>query len=404
MKKPLHPHLGRAGKGAPEPVHYKGGIFRPTPYGTWRAEINNAGTRHRDCFDTVKQCEAWVDRELPRILENTRPLTAEEIAEYRTARGILPGGVGLIEAARAYNPGPAWPDAPIPAATERFLAEKTASGLRPRSVYGLRWSLTRLVKHLGDAQLCDITPDTLRPLLEGLKPITRDNHRRAWSTFFRWAIASGLRAGDPTAPVGRLRTDATEPRILTVPQARALMAAAEATDAGSMAGYLALGLFAGIRTSGLQLIDWADVKPDLIRIRPGVDKLRSARFVEVQPNLAAWIRAHRRPGRVCPYAPKKAFEILVKVRQTAELAEWPKNCMRHSFASYLLAMLENPGKVAHEMGQRSPDMLFQHYRALVTAADAKAYFRIRPASTSCPAAAPPSKKPSKPRKPAPFPS
>ena len=157
-----------------------------------------------------------------------------------------------------------------------------------------------------------------------------------------------------------------------------LLAAAEKVDGGSMAAYLAVGLFSGIRTAALERIEWSAFKDGVIHVTAAIDKLRSARFVEIRPNLAAWILKYRGVGRVCPYAQKHAVEVLGDIRKKAGIGEWPKNAMRHSFASYLLALVEDPGKVAHELGQRSPDVLFQHYRALVTKALATKYFDLKP--------------------------
>jgi integrase len=57
---------------------------------------------------------------------------------------------------------------------------------------------------------------------------------------------------------------------------------------------------------------------------------------------------------------------------------WPKNCLRHSFASYHLAMHESADKTALQMGHRSTTMLFEHYRELVTRSDAERFWGILP--------------------------
>jgi integrase len=67
-----------------------------------------------------------------------------------------------------------------------------------------------------------------------------------------------------------------------------------------------------------------------------------------------------------------------KVREEAGFTGWPSNAMRHSFASYLLALCKDAPRVAHEMGHQSSGMLFQNYRKLVTAEEGKKYFQILP--------------------------
>ncbi len=53
--------------------------------------------------------------------------------------------------------------------------------------------------------------------------------------------------------------------------------------------------------------------------------------------------------------------------------------MRHSFISYRVAAVKNVAQGVLEAGN-SPQMIFQHYRELVTPQDAKAWFAITPES------------------------
>ena len=57
--------------------------------------------------------------------------------------------------------------------------------------------------------------------------------------------------------------------------------------------------------------------------------------------------------------------------------EWRPNALRHSFCSYRLAQIKNTAEVALEAGN-SPQMIFQHYRELVTPDDAVKWFSIFP--------------------------
>jgi hypothetical protein len=58
--------------------------------------------------------------------------------------------------------------------------------------------------------------------------------------------------------------------------------------------------------------------------------------------------------------------------------KWKPNALRHSFISYQVAEIKNVAQVALEAGN-SPDIIFQHYRELVTEETAKAWFGITPA-------------------------
>ena len=64
---------------------------------------------------------------------------------------------------------------------------------------------------------------------------------------------------------------------------------------------------------------------------------------------------------------------------TAEEAglKWKHNALRHSFASYRLAEIQNANQVALETGH-TVKVLFSNYRELVTPDEAKAWFSIAP--------------------------
>ena len=56
--------------------------------------------------------------------------------------------------------------------------------------------------------------------------------------------------------------------------------------------------------------------------------------------------------------------------------------MRHSFGSYYLALHEDAPRTALQMGHTRTDVLFNHYRDLVSREDAAAFWSIVPRSGS----------------------
>jgi hypothetical protein len=56
---------------------------------------------------------------------------------------------------------------------------------------------------------------------------------------------------------------------------------------------------------------------------------------------------------------------------------WKHNALRHSFISYRVATVKNIAEVSLEAGN-SPQMIFQHYREVVDADEAKKWFAIVP--------------------------
>ncbi len=56
---------------------------------------------------------------------------------------------------------------------------------------------------------------------------------------------------------------------------------------------------------------------------------------------------------------------------------WPPNGLRHSYGSYRLAQVKSAPQVALEMGN-TPQMIFGHYRSVVTEKDAEYWFGLSP--------------------------
>jgi hypothetical protein len=56
---------------------------------------------------------------------------------------------------------------------------------------------------------------------------------------------------------------------------------------------------------------------------------------------------------------------------------WKHNALRHSFASYRFAQTGDAGRVAGELGN-STAIVHRHYRELVSAQDAAAWFAVKP--------------------------
>ncbi len=87
--------------------------------------------------------------------------------------------------------------------------------------------------------------------------------------------------------------------------------------------------------------------------------------------MAEWLKL----GGELP--PRNKRKQLDKVRKMADVT-WGHDIMRHTFASYHLAYHGSPDRTAHELGHRDTNMLFRHYRQLVTKEEAEKFWDIRP--------------------------
>ena len=107
-------------------------------------------------------------------------------------------------------------------------------------------------------------------------------------------------------------------------------------------------------------------------------------------NLAAWLAPYAKPsGKVTGFESwwnqiPKLVEKVNRIRKergnTAKFV-WKHNGLRHSFCSYRLASIKNAAQVALEAGN-SPQMIFAHYRQIVTESEATKWFAIAPVASA----------------------
>lgn len=232
-------------------------------------------------------------------------------------------------------------------AVAEFLAAKEAN--RGRSHYNVA-NLTRHLKDIPDANLCDITPAML-PAVVGA-PRTRRNRIAAWITFFKWCVRQGhLPTGDLTAPE---RLDLPQiirstPATLTPSQLAVLFA--HVSD--QYRQWLALSSLAGLRTeevcpspqSGKSGIAWEDFAwdRDIIIIRPETAKIGRRRIVPILPALRRIMEPLKATGPIGPHlpphTPPKGGKLAETTRLGAFIGGWKRNALRHSWLSYRSAIV-----------------------------------------------------------------
>src|SRR5512140_452001 len=81
-------------------------------------------------------------------------------------------------------------------------------------------------------------------------------------------------------------------------------------------------------------------------------------------------------GPVWPNSEPFLFDLMRDAGNDSGV-KWKHNALRHSFISYRVAKIKNVNEVAMEAGN-SPDMIFKHYRELVTEKEADAWFGVTP--------------------------
>lgn len=143
--------------------------------------------------------------------------------------------------------------------------------------------------------------------------------------------------------------------------------------------YWVLGAFCGLRSSEIERLSWGDVQWEAKQVVvPALkSKTASRRSVRLRPNALRWLAPYsgQHIGAVTPKGLRKRLE---RDRAGAGIQTWKVNALRHSFCSYALEAEKDLKTLAYEMGHTDPDLLYRHYREMVSPVAAKKYWNLVP--------------------------
>ena len=177
--------------------------------------------------------------------------------------------------------------------------------------------------------------------------------------------------------LGRVKEKDSKIGIYTPDKIGKILAAAD----NALVPTIAIEAFAGLRMMEILRLEWDRVNIDSLHIEILAENAKTAqrRLVPISSNLSNWLRTHAKTkGRVAP-----KYQNLTNLSRAVSMAcsdagvGMVSNGLRHSYASYRLAIVKSADQVALEMGN-SPRKLFANYRELVTEAEATSWFAVLP--------------------------
>ncbi len=273
--------------------------------------------------------------------------------------------------------------------------EKKRSDLHLRSLRNL---FKRFLKSFSGQRSSDITTEAVEQWLNDLKvgSTSYNSYRRQLHSLFSYGVKRRLCPENPITFIETQKVIGEKVGIITVDDMRALLSA----SAGDVLATMALGAFAGIRPEEIARLTWEeiDLEQGLIDIDASKSKTAKQRYVKILPVLAAWIEPLKRKGSIQQENFRRRFDDArrkagfatrgnarkLKGSQIIELTPWPHDGLRHSFASYHIALFEDAAALALQMGHQGNALIFSNYRHRVKSTEADAYFNLfPPTSDSC---------------------
>lgn len=366
---------------------------RSNPGGTvsYLVDLSTATTRERKFFKTRDDAETFAEqRRIERTNHGTASLSLSDDLRREAidlSQRLRLVGHSLTSAVEFFfkHARPASQQKLIREVIDELQAKRLQAGRVPEYLRIQASVLGNFAKTFGERPIHTVLSRDIEEWITSnahWSPETRRNYLKDLRSLWNYALKNNYVPENPVDRLERPTVPSTPPGILTPSQAKSLLAeAAKVKGEASMLPYVAIGMFCGLRSAELVRLDWKeiDLKTRLVEVTAAKAKTRQRRHVRIPANLAAWLKPYAKPsGRVTPA--DRPEGALGRLADKAKIAPWPKNALRHSFASYHLAHHKDASKTALEMGHNSQKLLFASYRELVKPKQAAEYWKIVPAS------------------------
>ena len=250
--------------------------------------------------------------------------------------------------------------------SQRYLDAMESNYLKP------------LAKAFPKQLLNEITKEEIKRFIykPNRNPKTISNYIRSLSAFFNYFIEEGHMTLNPTSKIKRPILVESSPSCLIVADVQKMLQYALDKGRKPECACMALILFCGVRFEEVGKLTWEDINFDSgkVTLRAMITKKGRKRINAISDNAKAWLELCKSTGNV---APQNYVNRMRAIRTEAKIL-YSQNAMRHSFASYHVAMHENASLTAFMLGHPDAYLLYSTYRELVSKADAKQYWKIRP--------------------------
>jgi integrase len=354
---------------------------------SWQVDLGIVnGVRKRVSFASRTEAEGYaVQCRIARQNEGMAAFTLNNEVRLDAGKAheiLAPHGISLQEAAKYYQSHVLqFKDSPlIKDLVDQYLSDSKNNNLKPRTLSDYRHRLKTFAEDFGDERLSDVTLDELKEWVQDddWNPRTRFNFLSKISQLYNYARKRKWVNHNLTGDIDFPRLDETCIEFFTVEEAKRLLDHAQNFG---LLSYIAIGLFAGVRSAEILRLKADDIHFDTgtIHIGASIAKTRSRRVIKMEPVLLKWLELVKntlKPGQPIIHAAKlrrnkQSFVEAAKV-------QWKDNGLRHSFGTYHVAMWHSIDNTANQMGN-SVAVIHKHYRALVEPSEAEKFWNLFPA-------------------------
>lgn len=259
--------------------------------------------------------------------------------------------------------------------------------------------ITIISENFNDVQLHKITEKMIVDFVYGLKKkngeyasqITKNQYLSIIKSIFKYAVERSIieEKKNPCKMIKLTKVVLDEPEILSVDDTKRVFSFLKThKEYHQYIPVLAIGFFAGPRLAERCRLSYEDIfvgGRNEIFLSRKITKTKMDRVSYMSNNLIAWLKFAEENGvemsghilsGVNESARRKAHSDMIERLEKATGVHFPKNCIRHSAATYmseLFGTLETSKQLGH-----SESILKTNYRRAISKVEAEAYFNILP--------------------------
>ena len=203
---------------------------------------------------------------------------------------------------------------------------------------------------------------------------TRKNYLSKTKQFFNWCVSEEL---IPTNPISfeKIRVDQHIPKAYSIQDIVTITNLVQNEKYITMIPYICIGLFAGLRPTEVERINWSNVHFDnnIISVEPNQTKVKRSRHAELNSTLNSWLKVSNKNISIKP----PNFQRLMKSFKQELNIEWIPDGLRHTYATYWIPINQQKDLLANYMGN-SRSVIDKHYLKPALKQDAEKFWSLTP--------------------------
>jgi len=265
--------------------------------------------------------------------------------------------------------------------------EETRGEISRLTLYEIESKMRIVRRELGALKVSEIDEATVQAFLRKLphRPQGKANIRTKLSQFLNYCRREGKWISANATENIKIRVKNGDVKILSVDEiSRLLLALSGGKNAPSVAPFILVQLFGGLRPFEAERLGWERIhfETGQIEVLGETSKTRETRFVQMEQTLIEWLLPYRKTSGSIK-GPDFADTLKAVKRKAGftfganKTRPWPKDVLRHCYGSYWLAVHKDRAHLAELMGS-SLAMIKAHYKRAIPEMIAGDFWKLSP--------------------------